>query len=384
MKILSLSVLIAMTGAAEAGFHVNAGQLLDGNGQPFVMRGVNHGHAWFADKMASTIADIAHYKANTVRMVISNGVRWQKTPAHQIRSMIATAKQNHLITVLDVHDTTGFGEQQGASSLSTAVDYWIEMKDELIGQEDYVIINIGNEPFGNHVTAQQWTEAHKQAISRLRAAGFNHTLMVDAPNWGQDWQNIMRNYAADVFTADPQQNLVFSVHMYEVYNNYSVINQYISAFGNKALPLVVGEFSQTHKGHYVDADTIMERSVALGVGYLGWSWSGNDNSTADLDIALDWNRNTLSTWGNKIIHGTNGIMQTSIKASVFSTTEPFPICKKSSSDPDGDGWGWENNQSCQMNPHGYAPNGYLYCGNANSDPDGDGWGWENNYSCVMP
>jgi len=31
-----------------------------------------------------------------------------------------------------------------------------------------------------------------------------------------------------------------------------------------------------------------------------------------------------------------------------------------------------------------APNGYPYCNNGSaSDPDGDGWGWENNRSCVV-
>ncbi|MFI5915709.1 carbohydrate-binding domain-containing protein [Dactylosporangium sp. NPDC051541] len=31
-----------------------------------------------------------------------------------------------------------------------------------------------------------------------------------------------------------------------------------------------------------------------------------------------------------------------------------------------------------------APNGYPYCNNGSaSDPDGDGWGWENNQSCVV-
>jgi hypothetical protein len=31
-----------------------------------------------------------------------------------------------------------------------------------------------------------------------------------------------------------------------------------------------------------------------------------------------------------------------------------------------------------------APNGYPYCVNGTAgDPDGDGWGWENNRSCVV-
>ncbi|MEU7619116.1 carbohydrate-binding domain-containing protein [Micromonospora rifamycinica] len=78
-----------------------------------------------------------------------------------------------------------------------------------------------------------------------------------------------------------------------------------------------------------------------------------------------------------------------------SPTAPngFPYCTSAASDPDGDGWGWENNRSCVVRggradsgtptPSATAPNGYPYCTSAASDPDGDGWGWENNRSCVV-
>ena len=83
-----------------------------------------------------------------------------------------------------------------------AADYWIGLQSALAGQEDYVIVNIGNEPYGNTDYAS-WTAATKAAIQKLRDAGFEHTIMVDAPNWGQDWQFIMRDNAASVFAADP-------------------------------------------------------------------------------------------------------------------------------------------------------------------------------------
>src|SRR5689334_4484164 len=71
----------------------------------------------------------------------------------------------------------------------------------------------------------------------------------------------------------------------------------------------------------------------------------------------------------------------------------YPYCVNgSSSDPDGDGWGWENNASCVVPGSkadgaasgGTASNGYPYCViGSSSDPDGDGWGWENNATCVV-
>lgn len=64
----------------------------------------------------------------------------------------------------------------------------------------------------------------------------------------------------------------------------------------------------------------------------------------------------------------------------------YPTCNSAASDPDGDGWGWENNQSCRVASGGSSGGGssnYPTCNSAASDPDGDGWGWENNQSCRV-
>lgn len=310
----TLSVTNTVT---SKGFYVKDGKLYDANGYGFVMRGVNHPHAWFLDKLDTAFARIASTKANTVRVVLSNGKKWTKTSKSDLQNIIQKAKNNKLIAVLEVHDTTGYGEDSSACTLQDAVNYWLEMKDALIGQEKYVIINIGNEPFGNNQSSSNWVNGHISAIRSLRNAGFTHTLMVDAPNWGQDWENIMKNNASTVFNGDSLKNTVFSVHMYEVYNTYDKVNSYISAFVNNKIPLVVGEFAAEHKGMDVKELDIMERCKTLGVGYLGWSWDGNDSSYGAIDIVNDWNVNSLTTWGNTLINGVNGIKNTSWKASVY-------------------------------------------------------------------
>jgi hypothetical protein len=65
---------------------------------------------------------------------------------------------------------------------------------------------------------------------------------------------------------------------------------------------------------------------------------------------------------------------------VQTTSTGYPTCVSAASDPDGDGWGWENNRSCVVKVSGTS---YPYCVSAASDPDGDGWGWENNKSCIV-
>ncbi len=98
----------------------------------------------------------------------------------------------------------------------------------LVGQENYVVINIGNEPIGNN-NPGQWTSATTAAIQKMRSNGFQHLLMVDAPNWGQDWKFIMRDNAQTVLDADTQHNTVLSIHMYDVFNTAAAITDYLDA-----------------------------------------------------------------------------------------------------------------------------------------------------------
>ncbi|CAL9611121.1 Mannan endo-1,4-beta-mannosidase [Streptomyces sp. enrichment culture] len=357
---LMISVLGPSAGDAEAapaGIRVDNGRVYESNGNEFVMRGVNHAHTWYPDRTGS-IADIAAKGANTVRVVLSNGDRWTRTSAAQVSSLIDRCKANKVICVLEVHDTTGYGEDGAATSLDRAADYRISVKSALKGQEDYVVVNIGNEPFGN-TGYGAWTDATRSAIGRLRGAGLRHALMVDAPNWGQDWSPTMRNNAASVFASDPDRNTIFSIHMYGVYDTAAEVQSYLNHFVSNRLPLVVGEFGDQHSDGNPDEDAIMATAQSLGIGYLGWSWSGNGGGVEYLDMVNGFDAGSLTHWGNRFFNGADGIAATSERATVY-----------------GSGGGGTGG--------GTAPNGYPYCvDGGSSDPDGDGWGWENNRSCVV-
>ncbi|WP_308101910.1 glycoside hydrolase family 5 protein [Streptomyces sp. S07_1.15] len=306
----------APTRAAATGIHVGDGRILERDGSDFVMRGVNHAHTWYTSQTTQSLADIKSLGANTVRVVLSSGDRWTRNDASDVQNVVGQCKQNKLICVLEVHDTTGYGEQSGAATLSRAADYWISVKSALEGQEDYVIVNIGNEPHGNNGYAQ-WTDDTKGAISKLRNAGFDHALMVDAPNWGQDWSGTMRENAQSVFDADPDRNTIFSIHMYGVYDTAAEIRDYLNAFTSRRLPIIVGEFGHNHSDGNPDEDAIFAETQSRGLGYLGWSWSGNSSDVGYLDMASSFNKNALTSWGERIFNGTNGIRQTSREASVY-------------------------------------------------------------------
>ncbi|GAA2734390.1 cellulase family glycosylhydrolase [Streptomyces nogalater] len=310
---------VSRSAAAAPGLHIGNGRLLEGNGNDFVMRGVNHAHTWYPGETRSP-ADIKALGANTVRVVLSDGYRWSRNSAQDVAAVIRDCKVNRLICVLEVHDTTGYGEDPAAGTLDHAADYWISLKDVLAGQEDYVIVNIGNEPWGNTNPAG-WTEPTIAAVKKLRAAGLQHTIMVDAPNWGQDWQGVMRANARTVYDADTTGNLLFSIHMYSVFDTAQEINDYLDAFVAAKLPLVIGEFGGPADQYGdPDEDTMMATAERLGLGYLAWSWSGNTDPVLDLAIGFDPDR--LSSWGQRVFHGAHGIAATSREATVFGGTAP--------------------------------------------------------------
>ncbi|MEH0553870.1 glycoside hydrolase family 5 protein [Streptomyces sp. B21-101] len=302
--------------AAPTGFRVQNGRLLEASGNDFVMRGVNHAHTWYPSRI-SALSHIKAKGANTVRVVLAGGDRWARNTAADVANVVAQCKQNRLICVLEVHDTTGYGDQSGAATLSRAADYWISVKNVLAGQEKYVIVNIGNEPYGNSDYAR-WTADTKAAVQKLRSAGFHHTLMVDAPNWGQDWAFTMRDNAASVFAADPDRNTVFSVHMYGVFNTATKVDDYLNRFVAAKLPIMVGEFGHNHSDGNPDEDAILAAAQRLRLGYLGWSWSGNSSDVQYLDLVTGFDPNQLTGWGRSLFDGANGIAATAKEAAVFS------------------------------------------------------------------
>src|SRR5690349_20944600 len=133
-----------------ADLHISGRFLLSANEVNLVMRGVNHPHTWFTEQTGS-LAQIKAKGANTVRVVLSSGQAedWTENNASDVANVIQLCKTNKLICVLEVHDTTGDGEVGDAITLAQAVEYWKRIKSALLGQEAYVIINIGNEPYGN-------------------------------------------------------------------------------------------------------------------------------------------------------------------------------------------------------------------------------------------
>jgi mannan endo-1,4-beta-mannosidase len=307
----------APSGRAAAGIQVHDGRLVEADGHELVLRGINHAYTWYPRRNTS-FADIKATGANAVRVSLASGQRWPANTVADVAGVVALCKKNRLVCVLDVHDTIGLGQQAGAATLAQAADYWVRVQPALTGQENYVIVNIGDEPYGlDHY--RTWAADTAAAVQRLRAAGFQHTIMVDAPDWGQDNSFTMRDNARAVLAADPTGNTVFSVHMYGVFDTPAKVRSYLGFYIARNLPVVVGEFGYLHTFGNPDEDSIMAYAQAHHIGYLGWSWSGNDSEVGYLDLVRDFDPRRRTWWGNRLVDGPNGISTTSQEATVFTS-----------------------------------------------------------------
>ena len=97
-------------------------------------------------------------------------------------------------------------------------------------------------------------------------------------------------------------------------------------------------------------------------------------------------------------------LQVSAVSAQSDSVQSLPVCASASSDPDGDGYGWENEQSCIVAsseaegicedrgdfPWGWNETTRSSCrlgvqteATACVDDDGDGWGWNGIASCIV-
>ena len=308
----------AVNNYAGKSIYVDGTKLRLADGNEFIMRGVNYAYCWFPERTLADIKAGGEYGSNTARVCLGLGARedWSNPDPNtkeEVEAIIKACRQSGQICVLEIHDPTG---QDDTNLFDQAVNYWIDMKDLLNANKDYVIVNIANEWRGTW-GASGYTDTYKSAIKKLREAGLENCIMVDAPGWGQDG-GTLASEAPGILAADPDKNTMFSMHIYAVAGKDDAsIRGHIDNLNNAGICGIIGEFGHVHGGTSIPYQTIMDYCQEKGNGYLGWSWYGNGSGDEALDLANK--DNTLKEWGNNLFNGTNGIKATAKKP--YSATQ---------------------------------------------------------------
>jgi len=141
--------------------------------------------------------------------------------------------------------------------------------------------------------------------------------VIDANGYGQNASSIFASAAA-LIDADPEANLLFSVHMYNQFGQASQVDAVLDQAVSSGVPLIVGEFGPQLQGGNVAWQQIMAKCQQHGLGYIAWSWSGNDASTANLNVVNDFTTQLTPSWGRQVmVEHENSIQKTAQKASIF-------------------------------------------------------------------
>ena len=326
----------------KPGFHTDGVRLLDANGNEFLMRGYNYSYAWQKDYWNAAFTTAKTYNCNALRIQLSDGQNSSLggyCDADQVSSLIKSCKDNHFIGVFNVQDTGGGYDPK---VLLHAADYWVEIKNAVIGQEKYCIVNIGNEwmespgrdcngEWGNY-EVNLWSDTYIKAVRRIRSAGIKNTLMIDCNGYGQYadiiWKEGQRILDEDKkYFKDGKPNIIFSIHFYEkaCYWDYEKgTGSRVAHSIDKALsigaPVCIGEYAYSRKSEEwkMDWETIQDYSKTMNIGYLGWSFTGNgDAESQGLDM---FNSDGTQMYKNGVCiiqHPNDGILATSVICSVY-------------------------------------------------------------------
>lgn len=298
------------------GLFVVGSKVYDGNGAEFRMRGTNKTHQ---DSWAPSLGLM---KSNATRWV----VYFTEDPNRTLKdfnsaSIGGTFANGKAVAIPGFWDGTC---KSDAATFETMVARWVRDAKTFQTQEKNIVLNIANE-WGSDENA--WRDAYIAAIPRIREAGWNGMIMVDAPMCGQNALALARQGAA-ILAADPQKNVVFSVHIYGYFydsvggvplawNGQMDLLPTMNALRDAKIAVVVGEFGPGKNIGPSPTNVKPERIVALaeerGFGWLTWSyddWDGANESSSenwfghikqggtyqsDADLTA-WGRTAKSLW----------------------------------------------------------------------------------------
>ncbi|MES2825141.1 MAG: cellulose binding domain-containing protein [Pseudomonadota bacterium] len=330
-KSLTVAGLCSLALPSAAVWTIQNGKVLDPNGQPFIFRGITVNHTAAPDKAVQAIKDAAAAGANAVQVEIAANVYNQAptiTP-EQLSSVIQACKNNKVVCVLEPNDVAGYPNAMGAASPDQTLGFWgYQGRQALAGQQDYVIIGMGNQALDN-IPAGEYSARMRSYLGHYISDLPGFLIMIDGSGWGQDASKEMQAFAAqNTYFA---RSVIYSVEMSNTtYASPESVRDYIATFAQTGSSLVIGSFAPTPYYHphspqpiytiavELPAASVMEYAEQYGAGYFAWNWSGGTNP--GLNLTTNWDATALTHWGELALNGVNGIKATAKRATHFNNS----------------------------------------------------------------
>jgi mannan endo-1,4-beta-mannosidase len=284
------------TGDPGGAFTVRGRDILDPAGNAVLLRGVNKMSVFDDEDPRGAISfpEIAKTGANSVRIVWAIEDDQGKTDPNDLKALIDNAIGAGLLPMIELHDATG-----DWSRLNDLMNYWTrpQIVDIIAGRQDALLVNIGNEVGDDQVKSGKFIDGYRSAVQQLRCAGIRTPLVIDAPDFGKDL-DVLNASASTLLDADPDHNLIFSVHLYWGIADGAdaqFISDKLDEAASLNYPLIVGEFSKfgayngndsvCAEGGRIDYQAIIKKTAELDIGWYAWEWGpGNGFGDPQCDV----------------------------------------------------------------------------------------------------
>jgi mannan endo-1,4-beta-mannosidase len=224
-----------------------------------------------------------------------------------------------MIPIVAVNDSTG---QEDPHWPATMAELWVEdtppeadvempsYLDVIKAYEGYLFVGIANEWRGS---AEDFQGAYEAAIDVFRDAGVTNPLVITANEWGQGCQDVY-DLGQNLLDYDSESNLVFDLHLYTYLDwdncRYEdggtgedcgadyIVEGCLDGVYEANLPVIVGEYGNSHSSGEVAWEEIVARTDANSQGRLPWIWFG-DTEYPVLNMNEDWD-GPLTSWGESV------------------------------------------------------------------------------------
>jgi hypothetical protein len=334
---LSLKSTSARNAALPSPLKVVGTRLLNAQGEPVRLRGVNAACLeWTSDgeghilKTVETAID--DWRANVVRLPLSQD-RWFGKSQEQtdegkvyralVEQVVSLCAGRGCYAILDLHwsDAGEWGKQIGQHVMpdQNSLVFWRDLA-AVYKNHPAVLFNLYNEPHdvswdvwlkGGEVTEKAYRRNPEKTfeavgmqalLDAVRSTGAKNIVIVGGLNWSYDFSGILQ----DRQLADPEGNgVVYDNHAYPFKEDS--VERWIAKMETaaKILPVIVGEFGADTRG--ADAakkkargpsDEEWVRMVLKALENHGWSWTAWDlHPAAGPRLISDWNYTPTAHFG---------------------------------------------------------------------------------------
>ena len=328
---------VAVTAGDETApsLHVSANRLVNANGTPVVLHGVDRSGGeyacvqgwgiWDGPMNQASVTAMKSWHINAVRIPLNeacwNGQSYVKskyrgTAYHKaVEAYVRLLNRNGLVAILDLHWTDGTytGPSSGCSSAQAvcqkpmpdaaqARPFWRSVARTFKGN-DSVIFDLFNEPYpetatgateseawhcwlrGGHCTGIAYKVAGMQTlVNVVRSTGAKNVIMLGGLGYSSDLSEWLRHEPAD-----RDHNLAASWHAYNFGGCHvrSCWNSQIEPVIKK-VPLIAGEIGENDcADDYISP--LMKWLDARSTSYLAWAWNADFSCASGPGLITSYN-----------------------------------------------------------------------------------------------